>query len=93
VHRISETKDFANAFAKANEEQRAKLILISNAKDMRVWMAMANNQPLAALSYRKLRDMAKSENVFNYSRLTRDEIIAALEQRRARSVETSTRPH
>jgi hypothetical protein len=54
-------------------------------------MAVAVGQPLSALSYRKLRDMAKQENIFNYSRLTRDELVTALEQRRARIVESGAK--
>lgn len=92
VQRISETKDFETAFAKADDALRAKLILISTAKEMRVWMALATQSPLSALSYRKLRDMAKGASVFNYSRLDRASLIKELESRRARKLEPSKEP-
>lgn len=93
VQRVSESKDFAIAFSKATEEQRLKLMLISTVKDLRVWMAFVVGRPLASLSYRKLRDMGKNENVFNYSRLTRDELVAELEKRRAGKLETGHKSH
>lgn len=89
VQRISETKDFAVAFSRADSIHRAKLIAISNAKDLRVWIALAMGSPLSSLSYRKLRDMAKAENVFNYSRLSRDDLVTELEARRDRKLDTS----
>lgn len=89
VQRISETKDFAAAFEKADAALREKLILISTAKEMRVWIALATQSPLSSLSYRKLRDMAKNDNVFNYSRLSRDELVKELEKRRERKLEPS----
>lgn len=92
VQRISETKDFAAAYDKASEYQRAKLILISTSKELRVWMALVTNSPLSSLSYRKLRDMAKNDNVFNYSRLPRDELITQLEKLRERKLEPGKGP-
>ena len=89
VLRIAETKDFAIAYDRANEDQKSKLISISTAKDMRVWIALVMDSPLSSLSYRKLRDLAKQDNVHNYSRLDRDGLIRELERIRARVFHTS----
>lgn len=90
VLRIAETKAFGIAFEQASEDHRKLLILISTPRAMREWIAKANGRPLETLSYRRLREMGKNANLFNYSRLTRDELIAALEKKdHARIVETS----
>jgi hypothetical protein len=92
VLRIAETRAFETAFDQATTAHREQLILISNPKEMRHWMAVAVGRPMESLSYRRLRDMAKNANVFNYSRMTRDELIAELEKKEhARVLEASQR--
>jgi hypothetical protein len=85
MERILESREFEQAFKKANEKQidLLHLTLMSHHVDAaRQWIRDLIEEPLGLRSYRALRDLAKNENVPRYSRLNRDQLIRALEKKR-----------
>lgn len=92
VLRLAERREFGSVYDGASEaDQKALGILIDdpniNLQSLKEWMANASKKPLAAWSYRKVRDLAKNNNIFNYSRLSKDELIEELEKADARFME------
>lgn len=91
VHRLLLQPKFEDIFAKATKADVDKLVSIlksgCTAKHVKDWMASVVRSPLALKSYRELREMGKLENVPNYSRITRNELIKALEKKNEASVD------
>jgi len=84
IDSLLETEKFENAYARADEAQcnRLPMILKSGRIDtLRRWIKDCLAGPLKFQSYRQLRELAKQANVPRWSRLTRDEILEALEGR------------
>jgi hypothetical protein len=89
ILRLAESREFGRAYDDCTEKQREELKKLLDDPDtnitwVREWLADVTRCPLAALSYRKLRDLARSNNVYNYSRLDKDELIKELEKADAR---------
>lgn len=92
ILRLAETREFGKAYDECTEAQRGDLKKLLDDVDtdiimVREWLADITKRPLQALSYRKLRDLAKSNNIYNYSRLDKDELIGELERADARLME------
>lgn len=79
-----ETERFDEAFdrAKANERERLLVILKSESIErVRAWTTEQLAGPLKFRSFRQLRELAKKNNVYRWSRLSRDELLEALYER------------
>jgi len=77
---------FEDSLGKATAEQLAELETIlksDDAKALRVWARKALNHPLQLEGIRELKEMARNKMIPKYSRLTRDQLIRALEKQHA----------
>ena len=78
------TERFEDAYKRATGPEVDRLILILKSGQLeavRQWAKDRMAGPLRFQSYRQLRDLGRRENVQRWSRLTRDELIAALEKK------------
>lgn len=78
VLRILESLEFERVYNKAPEHMKGECERFTNPDQVRRWMANAVNAPLMALSFQQLRSLCVLNQVFNYSRLTKEEMAAAL---------------
>ena len=89
MYRFLENPRFEDALGRATAEQLAELDLIlksDNAKALRVWARQALNHPLHMKGIRELKDLARNKLIPKYSRMSRDQLIRALEKHHATSV-------
>jgi hypothetical protein len=82
MDRILEMPVFEQALAKASDDQRKQLDLIltsGNSVGLRLWIKETLSCPLHLKSYREIRDMARNENIPNYSRKSKNQLIKDLQ--------------
>ncbi len=90
MYRYLENPRFEEALAAAEAKDLSALDLIlksDNAKALRVWVKKTLNQPLHLKGIRELKDIARDKMIPKYSRLSRDQLIKALEKHNAASLE------
>lgn len=83
MRRFSETTRFEDALGTATEVQLQKLEMIlksDSARDLKQWAREARNKPLCDCTMRELMSKAKDKMIPKYSRLTREQLIRALEK-------------
>lgn len=83
MYRYLDNPRFEEALAAAEDKDVTALELIlksDNAKALRVWVKQTLNQPLHLKGIRELKDIARDKMIPKYSRLSRDQLIKALEK-------------
>jgi len=78
------TERFEDAYNRTTEQHRDMLVVILKSgrlEALRVWIKERLEGPLRYASYRRLRELGKRENIHRWSRLDRDELLAALEKK------------
>lgn len=89
--RYASTDEFEEVFFSVKADIRNQVDAIFDSADLdklRAWVKANRKQSLETLSYRELRERAKNQNIFFWSRLSKDELVEAL---RAASVQPSAR--
>jgi hypothetical protein len=84
MHYWLNTSDFKRAYMNVSRDKDEKALAVldrlvesGDLASLRSWTTKYTQT--SQLSYRQLRERAKLENVYNYSRLTKDQLIKALE--------------
>jgi hypothetical protein len=89
MYRFLDNPRFEDALEAALPEHLAKLDTIlksDDAKALRLWVKATLNQPLHLKGIRELKDIARDKMIPKYSRLSRDQLIRALEKHNAASM-------
>lgn len=89
IDRLIDTYKFEDAYKLANDQQKEEIALILKLHScalIKKWIRDILSGPIRYWSYRRLREAAKNENIHRYSRLDRDDLIAALEAKYATSM-------
>lgn len=82
--RVADSQDFEDAWALANEKQKQeciRAILDFKINGLKLWIETILQQDLWAWSFRQLRQLASSNHVTNYSRMSKAELVSALEKK------------
>lgn len=80
------TDRFERAYEKAGAHHRAELLVIlksENLDALKTWVYTRLIGPLDEQSYRELRERAKQQNVSRWSRLSKDELLEELCNKRS----------
>jgi hypothetical protein len=83
MRRFSETNRFSDALESATDAQLQKLETIlksDSARDLKEWAREARNKPLCDCTMRELFDKAREKMIPKYSRLSKEQLIRALEK-------------
>ena len=80
IHRLLEGSEFHSAFEneKADKELLKVILKSGDLPELKRWIK--NNLPVSIefMTYNQLKEMAKNNHVFRWSRLSREELIQAL---------------
>ena len=82
IDRLVESQEFADAYEVATTVESLELAIILACRDvngLRTWMSARLVTALEDLPYIVVRDMAKAKRIPLYSRMSKDELITALE--------------
>jgi hypothetical protein len=83
IQRTLDLDSFEEAFNQATPEEKTQLEeLVAKFKDKEVkaWISKINKGRLEFMSHRQLAKLGKENNVYLWSRLTRDELIEELKK-------------
>lgn len=81
IERILKSEDFEYVFENASDEERKKvewILKTENLDNLKSWLRRLSEESLITMSSRKLKDICKRNSVPYWSRLTREEMIEAL---------------
>ena len=82
IDRLVESQEVADAYEVAGTHEALELAIILASRDvngLRAWMSARLVTALEDLPYIVVRDMAKAKRIPLYSRMSKDELITALE--------------
>lgn len=80
---ILQSAKFAEAYNNASEDEKSKLkdiIELNRTGYLRDWVNRNRPEELDNLSYRELRDLCKTNHIYRWSRLDRDQMVEALKR-------------
>jgi hypothetical protein len=81
IDRLIQTQNFREAWEQASQVQRSLLVqLISNSsiEEVREWFKSVYTKKIVDLSYRELRVLGQRARIPYYSRMQKEDLIAAL---------------